>query len=117
MAITYGSIDAAITWTTNVYPIVAALGDNAMIWSAQSGQSSNWILVASENFIEKSPEAIERFVQAIVDAEEYVQENDQELYDIVLSHEKITEDYLDYSKAKQQYVIELPQSIIMLNFS
>ena len=117
LAITYGSIDAAITWTTNVYPIVAALGDNAIIWSAQSGQSSNWILVASENFIEKSPEAIERFVQAIVDAEEYVQENDQELYDIVLSHEKITEDYLDYSKAKQQYVIELPRSIKMLNFS
>lgn len=113
-SITDGSIDAAITWTTNVYPIITALGDNAISWSAQSGQSSNWILVASENFIGKNPEAIKRFVQALVDAEEHVQSNEQELYDIILSHEIITKDYLGYAEAKQKYVIELPQSIIML---
>jgi NitT/TauT family transport system substrate-binding protein len=113
-SITSGSIDAAITWTTNVYPIITALGDNAISWSAQSGQSSNWILVASGNFIEKNPEAIERFVQALLDAEEYVQTNEQALYDIILSHGKITKDYLDYAEAKQQYVIELTQSLILL---
>lgn len=108
------SIDAAITWTTNVYPIITALGDNAISWSAQCGQSSNWLLVASEHFIGKNPEAIEKFVQALVDAEGYVQANEQELYDIILSHVKITKDYLDYAKAKQEYVIELPQCIMML---
>jgi NitT/TauT family transport system substrate-binding protein len=113
-SITNGSIDAAITWTTNVYQIITALGDNAISWSAQSGQSSNWILVTSKNFIEKNPEAIQKFVQALVDAEEHVQANGQELYDIILSHEKITKDYLDYAEAKQQYVVELPQSIIMM---
>jgi NitT/TauT family transport system substrate-binding protein len=113
-SISNGSIDAAITWTTNVYQIITALGDNAISWSAQSGQSSNWILVTSKNFIEKNPMAIQRFVQALVDAEAHVQVNRQELYEIVLSHEKITKDYLDYAEAKQQYVVELPQSIIML---
>jgi NitT/TauT family transport system substrate-binding protein len=113
-SITNGSIDAAITWTTNVYPIITALGNNAIIWPAQSGQSSNWVLVASQHFIAKSPEAIERFVQALVDAEQYAQTNEQELYGIILSHQKITKDYLDYAEAKQQYVIELPQRLITL---
>jgi NitT/TauT family transport system substrate-binding protein len=111
-SINNGSIDAVVTWTTNVYPIITALGDNAISWSAQNGQSSNWILVAPGNFIKENPEAIERFVQALVDAEEYVQENEQELHDIILSHDKITKDYLDYAEAKQQYIIELPQGII-----
>lgn len=109
-----GSIDAAISWTTNVYPIITALGDKAISWSAQSGQSSNWILVASEKFIEQNPEAIKRFIKALMYAEEYAQANDKELYNIILSHEQITKDYLDYAESKQQYVIELPQSIIML---
>jgi NitT/TauT family transport system substrate-binding protein len=113
-SIANGSIDAAITWTTNVFQIITALGDNAISWSAQSGQSSNWVLVTSKKFIEKNPEAIQRFVQALVDAEAHVQVNRQELYEIVLSHEKITKDYLDYAESKQQYVVELPQSIIML---
>jgi NitT/TauT family transport system substrate-binding protein len=111
-SITNGSIDAAITWTTNVYHIITALENDAISWPAQSGQSSSWILVASQNFITKSPVAIERFVQALIDAEEYIQANEQELYNIILSHEKITKDYLDYAEAKQQYVIELPQRII-----
>ncbi len=108
------SIDAAITWTTNVYPIITSLGNNAISWSAQCNQSSNWLLVASGNFIEKNPEAIERFVQALVDAEAYVQANEQELYNIILSHVQITKGYLDYAEEKQEYIIELPQSIIML---
>jgi NitT/TauT family transport system substrate-binding protein len=109
-----GNIDAAITWTTNAYPIITALGDNAISWPAQSGLNSNWIVAASEDFIEKSPEAVERFVQALLDADAYIKDYNHELYDIILSHKKITKEYLDYAKTKQQYTVELTQSIIVL---
>jgi NitT/TauT family transport system substrate-binding protein len=69
--------------------------------------------VASKHFITKSPDAVDRFVQALIEAEEYVQTNEQELYDIILSHEKITEDYLNFAEAKQKYIIELPQRIVV----
>jgi NitT/TauT family transport system substrate-binding protein len=109
-----GSIDAAITWTTNVYPIIATLGDNAISWPAQSGQFSNWIVVASSDFIDKSPEAIERFIQALLDADAYIKEHAYDLYDIILLHDKISKEYLDYAKTKQQYAVELTQNLIVL---
>ncbi len=81
--ISTGEIDAGLTWNPNPYNMKQALGDNAVSWPGQSGQPYYFVLLASEGFVNERPLAVERFVKALVQAEEFLNRNNEEAKEIV----------------------------------
>jgi ABC-type nitrate/sulfonate/bicarbonate transport system substrate-binding protein len=77
-SISEGHVDAATGWDLYVYEMMKLLGANAIRWPLQSGQDYYWLLIALEEKIKARPKVMEKFLNAMVDAEKFVQTSEQE---------------------------------------
>lgn len=112
-AILNGDTDATATWATYVYSIINSLGENAIIWDAQSGQPYYWLAVGTEDLIDTRPAAVERFLKAMVQAEEFLIMNEAAAQGIVLAHPDVEKAYLQFAWPKQRYDVVLPQHLLL----
>ena len=71
-AMVAGTIDAAMIWEPNIYEISNRLGNNLITFSGQSGQDCYFLMVTTNEVITARREAIERFLNALVEAENFV---------------------------------------------
>jgi len=71
-AILKGEIDAVVLWEPYATSISNALASNAVIRSAQSDQSYDWLLLGTEAGIRQNAQAIRGFVSAMLSAEEFI---------------------------------------------
>ena len=71
-AISEGKVDAVITHQPFVYDIEERLGPHGKVWPAQSGQPMYGIMVSRDDWITRHPELVNRFVNSLVQAEEYI---------------------------------------------
>jgi len=106
-----GDIDAACTWDPNVYEMKKALGDNAVSWPA--GQAFYFVLMAKQDWLERNPGPVERFVKAVVKAEKYVKENSEKSKQFVEDRFDYGAAYLNYSWPKQDFAVILEQAMLL----
>jgi NitT/TauT family transport system substrate-binding protein len=90
-----GTLDAIVTFDPHVNRAQTSLGDKASVWSPQGDQKLSTLLYGTGKLVKKRPEAVKRYLQAIVQAETFAQNNDT-------AAQKIVARYLGYDDAYMQ---------------
>jgi NitT/TauT family transport system substrate-binding protein len=112
-AIVQGKVDATITWHPHNYYIKKILGDNAIVWSAQGEQDVYWVVFCKDEFVQKHPEKISRFLKALIQAEEFVKDNDLKAKEIIAKRVNLDLLYIESVWSDFHFVVDLPQAMII----
>ncbi|MGF1480816.1 MAG: ABC transporter substrate-binding protein [Cyanophyceae cyanobacterium] len=81
-AVVNGELDAGSMWQPFRYNTADTLGDNGIVMNDPIYKAYAIVAVRAD-FAEENPEAIESFLQALIEAEEYLEENPQEAQEIL----------------------------------
>ena len=112
-ALLRGDVDAVSTWEPNVFNIKQQLGNRAISWSAQNGQKYNMLLLTKEKFLRDHTGAIERFVKSIVQAEEFVRDNNETAKNFIAEKYHYSPLYIDSAWPQYEFVVKLSQSLLL----
>ena len=77
-AIEKGDLDAIFTWQPHVLIAQKKLGDNAIVLPSKLKYTTAWLVIVMKDYAEKNPEILEKFLRAIVKAENFIKENPEE---------------------------------------
>ena len=108
-----GTIDAALTWEPHIFNIKTSLQDNAIVWPGQSGQDFYFILIAKEGWLMEHADAVERFMRAVVQAEQYTKENDGQAAQILASRFGLAPEEMEVFWPDHRWVVSLSQALII----
>lgn len=108
-----GNIDAMATAQPYAREARDRLGDNAHFWPAQSNQPLFALIISTNEWIEKHPDKVEGFLQALIKAEEYAINNPEEARQIVMHRLDLDLDYMDMVWEQNQFAVTLDQSLIL----
>lgn len=112
-ALSRGDVDALVTWQPNVMALADLLGDNAAVLEVQSGQPMYCVLMASEDWASRYPEERNRFLAALLQAEEYLIRNGDRAREIVRTRLGYDHRYIDTIWSEHQFSLRLDQSLIL----
>jgi NitT/TauT family transport system substrate-binding protein len=112
-AVSKGTIDAAVLFEPNAYLAVQRLGDTAVRIPIQSGQEINSLLYSSGKLIRERPQAIERYLKAVVAAEEYVAQHNDEAKQLVGRRLKYDDAYIGYIWPQFSFVVSMEQELLL----
>jgi len=112
-AISAGEIDAAFTWEPNIFKIKRRLGANAINWPGQSGQDFFFILLSKEEWLKEHPSATERFLRALIQAEEFVKTNNEKAKHFVAERFNYESKYVEVIWPKHRFLVVLPQALLL----
>ena len=112
-ALVAGTIDAAMIWEPNIYEISNRLGNSLVTFPGQSGQDFYFLMVTTNEVITARPEAIERFLNALVEAENFVKQFPGEAKDIITERLDVEADYVASVWPKNDFTTSLPQSLML----
>ncbi|MBF0341317.1 MAG: NrtA/SsuA/CpmA family ABC transporter substrate-binding protein [Magnetococcales bacterium] len=73
-AIVHGRVDAISTWNYPLTQIVQALGANGTTFFDRDIYTETYNLVAKQEFVQKNPAILERFLRALIKAERFTQQ-------------------------------------------
>lgn len=108
-----GDLDAVVVWEPFVYEFKKELGENAISWDAQVNHPFYFLAFTRSEVIEKNPEVVRRFVQSLVDAEEYAKQNNAEAWAVIKDSRGYTDSYISQAKNKNQLTVKLSQDLIL----
>jgi len=78
-AIEKGEVDAIVCWQPYILNAQLKLGDNGIILLSENIiYRISWLIVTMKDYAEKNPEVLEKFLRAIVKAENFMAENREE---------------------------------------
>jgi len=93
--------------------VKSRLGAKAISWPGQSGQDFYFILLTKENFTEENPQVIERFLRALIRAEEFLKGNEAETKKLFETKFNYESSYIDYCWQRHDFTVVLPQALII----
>ena len=108
-----GEIDAALAWEPHVYNLKQALGETVVSWPGDSDQDSIFVLLTRADWINVNQSVMERFLAALLQAEQYVRENDDETRSFVGQLFDYDPGYLQAVWPKYTYTVNLSQALIL----
>ncbi len=112
-AVTDGDIDAISTAQPYANAARDRLGNNAVIWSAQSSQPVFALIVSTDEWIAEHPGPAERFLKSLSDAEEYAIMHPAEAGAIVQRRLNLSPAYTDTVWQQNQFSLSLDESLIL----
>jgi NitT/TauT family transport system substrate-binding protein len=112
-ALVSGQIDAAALFEPNAYKAQARLGDKAVRVAVQSGQHIYSQLYSTGRFAHERPEAMKRYMRALVEAESFVRKNNSEARAIVAKRLKYDQAYIDYIWPQFAFEVSLDQELLL----
>lgn len=112
-SIVNGDIDAISIAQPSVNAIVDKLGTNAVVWPVQSNQQMYSLMISSDDWIAEHPELITRFLNSLLQAEEFVQDHPTEAKAIVKKQMNFSDEYMETVWKQNQYSLSLDQSLIV----
>ncbi len=108
-----GEIDAALAWEPHVYNVKQALGDTVVSWPGDSDQDGIFMLITTADWLTDHPSVAERFLMALLQAEQYVKENTDEAKTFVQQQFDFEPGYLQSVWPKYLYTVGLHQAFIL----
>jgi NitT/TauT family transport system substrate-binding protein len=108
-----GALDAVVVWNPYAYEFAKALGEDALSWNAQDHQLFYFLALTRADIIAARPQVVTRFIQALLDAEQYIGQHNDEAQAIVRDHGGYDEAYIESVWGKNQYSVQLPQDLIL----
>ncbi len=112
-AISAGEIDAALTWDPNIFEIKKRLGENEIHWSGQIGQDMYFVILGMEAWVTENELAVERFLKALAQAEDYIRSNNENAMVIIQERFGYDPSYMTYIWAKHQFNMAFPQDLLI----
>jgi ABC-type nitrate/sulfonate/bicarbonate transport system substrate-binding protein len=112
-SITKGDIDAVLIWEPYADTIKNNLGDNEIIWPAQSGQVGYWLIICNNDEIAGHPSTSERFLHSLAQAEKYSMDNPAGAKAIVQKKLQYNVTSLEKVWPQNQFALSLDQSLII----
>jgi NitT/TauT family transport system substrate-binding protein len=113
-ALLAGDLDAVVVWHPFAHQIAMALGENASVWDAQSGQFFYFLLLTRQSVLSSRPDVVRRFLKAMVQASEYAQEHREKTRLLVRRRLGSKEGYSRAIWSKLGFGVEIPQNLIVL---
>lgn len=107
-----GSLDAVVTFDPHVNR-AQALGDSASVWSLQGDQKLSSLLYGTGKLAKKRPEAVERYLRALVQAETFAQNNDTKAQEIVARHLGYDQAYMNDLWSRLVLDVSLGQDLLI----
>ena len=112
-AIINGTVDAIITWQPYAYTIETQLGSNSIVWPAQSDQRTFIVEVAKNDWIKRYPDAVNRFLNSLNQAEQYLVQNPSQVEDMIQTKLNYSDDYMAAIWHKNTFSLSLEQSLLL----
>lgn len=108
-----GQIDAAVTFEPHVYNLQKTLGNEAVNWSAQGNERTRALLYTTEDYATAHPDVVNRYVAALLSAENYLQQDDQGARTILASSMHYDPAYVNYLWPKITFSLSLDQDMLL----
>lgn len=112
-ALDKGQIDGAVLFEPSAYKTRAKLGLQAVQLSIQSKQDLVSLMYSNSKFTSIKAEATERFLSALVTAEDFIKTHNQEAKDIVGQWLGYDSDYMNYIWSKHRFEVSLEQELLI----
>ena len=112
-AIDNGSVDAIIYYQPYVYAIEDRLGDNGVIWQAQSDQLLYGVMSCRNDWAVGHGEQINRLLKSLALAEEYIIDNPEGAKAIVQKRLNFSDAYMATAWPNHEFTLSLDQSLII----
>ena len=113
-ALANGTVDAVVTNPPYVNQIQTLLNNNTRVWPLQSNQFGYFEATCSKNWANVHPDLIERFFKAIVQAESFNINHQDQAIALVAKDLNYTETYTASVWGDYQYSVGLDQSFVLL---
>lgn len=113
-ALTNGTVDAVITWQPYLYQIHNQMANNIVEWSAQSGQQVYSVLSAKTSWLETHNKTVTQFLDAISQAENYLQSNPVDGKNIIMNQLNYTQEYLESIWPDHNFALSSDQSLVLI---
>lgn len=110
-AVVDGEVDASSVFVTFAFDAMDRLGDNGLAWDSQNHVAFNALLVVREGMI-NSPEAVPRFLKALIMAETYSLAHEDEVKDIIMRDWGFSPKVIKQFWDRTRVMVSLNQSII-----
>jgi ABC-type nitrate/sulfonate/bicarbonate transport system substrate-binding protein len=112
-AVAEGVVDAVITAQPYVDLAIKHLGNNAIVWPVQSGQQIFGLIVSSEDWLADHPEHIRRFLESLVQAEEYTISHPVEAKAIMQERLNVDGSFVESAWFRDKFHLSLDQSLVV----
>ncbi len=112
-ALVDGEIDAMFYWFPFNEMARQELGDNAANCFGIDLVPSSWVYVARTDYIEQHPEVIEKFLNAVIQAENFYKENPEIAFADYAKYSGIEESLAASTFSAMNYQVNLDQSLIL----
>lgn len=107
-----GIVDAIAVFEPHIYKLKQSTTHELIIWEIQGDQNVNALVYATTPFIEENPYLIERYLAALVAAEEYYKDNPGEVKEFVAEKLNYEKAYVDYSWPRFTHEISLSRKLL-----
>jgi NitT/TauT family transport system substrate-binding protein len=111
-AVAEGDVDAVVTAEPFAGAARDRLGENAVAWSAQSSQPLYALAITTDSWLEGHPEATERFLEALAQAEEFAVRHPAQAQAIVQQRLGLDPASMPAVWARSEFTLTLDQSLI-----
>jgi sulfonate transport system substrate-binding protein len=113
-ALSNGTVDAAVTWQPYLYQIRNQTAIDVVEWSAQSGQQVYNVLSATHSWINTHNKTVIAFLEAITQAENYLQSNLVDGKNIIINQLNYTKEYVESVWPDHKFALSLDQSLVLI---
>lgn len=113
-ALANGTLDAVVTWQPFVNQMTDNLENNIVTWQVQGGQPIYCIVSAKDSWITTHNTTVTKFVQAIAQAEEYLNVNGANAKTILENRLNFTSAYINSVWLDHQFILSLDQTLVLL---
>ncbi len=112
-ALSNGTVDAVVTWQPYVGAIKNQLGNNDVMWDAQSGQVAFDCAISTNGWISNHPDLVQRFLKSLLQAENYVTNQPNQAKVILQNQLNLTGEYVDTVWSQYRFSLSLDQSLVV----
>jgi len=112
-ALVNGEVDAVQAWQPYVKIIEDRMDGGIIAWPAQSEQASYAVLLGRDEWIKDHPQLVKRFLTALAQADDYIDNHPDESRDIIQKELALDPAYMDEIWPQHQFQLALDQSMIV----
>ena len=112
-AIENKKVDAVCTWNYPLAQIKKRLGNNGVVFSDRTIYTETYNVAAQQEFVQKNPETVKRFLRAIIKAENFTAKHTEEAQAIMSASSKIDIDLVREAWKAFNYQVVLDQRLVI----
>lgn len=113
-ALTNGTVDAVVSWEPQVSQIKESMAYNVVEWPAQAGQQIYCTTIATNNWINSHSETVTKFLEAIAQAENYVDSNPTDVKNILKNKLNSTIEHVEFTWPDHHFTLSLDQTLVLI---